>query len=107
MSVDSRDVITMRDYVDTRMDAHQREHEQIETALRRAEQEMDRRLVAMNELRDQINRERSLYVTRDVLDGIVGSLALRILAVERPVWIAIALVGLASFAVPILLSLAK
>jgi len=53
----------------TGVEAHHREHSQLDTQKARDEADVNRRLEAMNELRSQINSERGLYVTRPLLDS--------------------------------------
>jgi len=55
-----------------------REAKLVEDAVDRARHEVDRRLEAMNEFRDQLSTERSAYVTRDTLDARLLSVMVRI-----------------------------
>jgi chromosome segregation ATPase len=52
-------------------------------SVERTRGEMERRLAEMNELRSQINSERSLYVTRDMLDARLQAALTRIESLER------------------------
>ncbi len=61
--------------------AHDRVHQMAEKAIDIAKMEVDRRLDGMNQLRDQINNERGVYMTRheyeakhDALDGTIRDL---------------------------------
>ena len=54
--------ISLRDYVDSQFKAHNE-------AINLARANIELRLSAMNELREQINRERGQYLTRDRFDA--------------------------------------
>lgn len=71
----------MTEIDEERWTAHRREHVLEDKALEVAADDVDRRLEAMNELRDQITSERAEYLTRtsfedkhDGLDRRVGAL---------------------------------
>lgn len=48
---------------------HKREHVLIQDAVTKAEKAVDKRLEAMNELREQITTERGMYLTRALYDA--------------------------------------
>ena len=52
-------------------------------ALNLAKSEIDRRLEEMNQMREQINRERSSYVTRELFDRMHATLEDRVWKVEQ------------------------
>ncbi len=63
MPDDDNEPITRREF-DQLWEFHRREHAMLEVALNKASQAIDGRLEGMNQLRDQINTERSSYVSR-------------------------------------------
>ncbi len=76
----------MRDVVDMnelRWRSHEREHVLGDKALALAAGDVNRRLEAMNELREQITSERGLYLTRETYDDKHNSLEQRIGVLER------------------------
>ena len=83
-------------------EAHQREHAAIREALAVAQKDVDRRLEAMNHMREQINEERSHYLSREMYDREHKSLADRVVFLEQTnanfqgrLWMLGAFVGLA------------
>jgi hypothetical protein len=84
-------------------EAHQREHSALREALLQAQKDVDRRLEAMNHLREQINAERSTYLPREVYDREHRALADRVTFLEQVtanfqgrLWMLGAFVGLAT-----------
>jgi hypothetical protein len=65
--------------------AHQREHELEQLALGEARTNIDQRLRGMNEIREQINKERGQYVDRDVFDAKLGIFDERFNKLEKSV----------------------
>jgi hypothetical protein len=65
--------ITWKEYVDLRFS-------ESEKALRIATAEMNRRLEGMNEIRSQLDRQASTFVSRDALDGVAEKMSDRIQA---------------------------
>ena len=61
-SSNHRAIVSLRDYVDTRMEA-------VEATMRATERAMDIRLETMNEFRAQINAERGEYIQRSHLEA--------------------------------------
>src|ERR1017187_6179996 len=57
--------------------------ESTDRALLLAKEEIDRRLYGMNEMREQINRERGSFVTRDLHDKMERDVTGRILGVQK------------------------
>jgi hypothetical protein len=64
--------------IEARWVAHDREHAALALALQEARREIDRRLEAMNELRDQITSERGTFMTREMGERISGELGNRL-----------------------------
>jgi hypothetical protein len=62
-----RDIVTLRDYLEAQMKA-------IRDTMGATDRAMDVRLEAMNELRDQINRERGSYIPRAEHDAVHKSI---------------------------------
>lgn len=60
-------------------DTHRREHGLIQDAVAKAEAAVDKRLEGMNELREQITSERSIYLTRAVYETNHNELRSRVL----------------------------
>jgi len=48
-------------------DAHRREHEMLQIAIGKAEQNVEKRLEGMNEFRQQLNTQASTFATKDEL----------------------------------------
>ena len=73
--MNNEDQISLRHYIEAiseeRWNAHKREHELLTLAMEKAVQATDRRLEGMNELRAQINSERSSYATKAELRPVV------------------------------------
>ena len=72
-------------------------------ALNQAQKDVDRRLEEMNALREQINQERTLYVSREVADREHATLNARIVLLEQfsanfqgRLWMLGAFVGIAT-----------
>jgi hypothetical protein len=67
-----KEVVSLKEYIDWRFSEHEKLDEAnrkaIADALLKSSLEMERRLLTMNEFREQINRERNTYVTRENFD---------------------------------------
>lgn len=66
-----REMLTIREYVETLFIAHQREHVLIQGALDKAENTMNERLEGMNEFRDALKESNNLFATKDQLEPLV------------------------------------
>ena len=63
-----KDLVSLRDYVESRLDA-------IKATMEASDKAMEFRLESMNEFRDQINTERRAYITRSEHELIHNQLA--------------------------------
>lgn len=83
------DDVSLRQYFDQRLDTYQTSHQQIhdlmDVALDKAAEAVNQRLGTMNELRDQINRERGVYVTIEVLDARLAMVTAQLDAIRQEV----------------------
>ena len=64
-------------------EAHQREHALLSEAIRVAQSNVDKRLEAMNQLREQINQERTRYMARDYYEREHKTLSDRVTLLEQ------------------------
>jgi hypothetical protein len=62
-----RDIVSLRDYIESRLDA-------IRSTMQATDKTVEARLLAMNELREQINAERGHYLPRSEHEAIHKSL---------------------------------
>ena len=62
-----RDIVTLKEYVEKQIDA-------VRLTMAATDKAMEVRLEAMNELRDQINRERGSFISRNEHDAVHKSL---------------------------------
>jgi len=83
VTISPQEYVTLRDYVDTRLEA-------IDTSLGKAERSLNERLATMNEFREALRDQSGKFATRenvdfarDRLEKDMGALALRVAELEK------------------------
>lgn len=66
-----REMLTIREYVETLFIAHQREHVLIDKALEEAKATTNIRLESMNEFRAALNDQKATFATKDQIEPLV------------------------------------
>jgi uncharacterized coiled-coil protein SlyX len=93
--------------LEIRLAVVEREHDlqviSAEKALNKAEHSMSTRLDGMNEFRNQLKDQTATFITNNVFDARYRALEIKIEAIQKIVWGAMAIISLLTFAVPLFL----
>ena len=77
------DLVTIKELLDRAMAAHMREHELEHRAHERELQLSDTKFAKANEVREQIDRERGNFATREMHESLYASLSARLALIEK------------------------
>jgi uncharacterized coiled-coil protein SlyX len=72
-------------------------------ALEKAETEMNRRLLGMNEFREQLNMQTKSFITYDTYNANHKILEVKIEAIQKIVWGGLAVIAFLAFAIPLII----